>query len=176
MWPTSSQNGYGHTRVTGSTGLSVNATQWDEFFKWQAFIPKGKKTCFKAPNSRELSTSSDSLVAHSSKQWFRQSSCTTSMLLAPCPFSSWHFPSVSSSTPSLKGYAIPITFATAVPSYFPLYSKQPVLPFAFFIFGLSSLCIWFLCQDWSQKFYDSFLPLILSFAPCRAQGFFTREI
>lgn len=156
MWPTSSRNGYGQTRVTGSTGLSVNAMQWDEFFKRQAFISKGRKSCFKSLNSREPSTSSDSFAALSSKHWFRQISCTAGMLLPPCPFSSWHFPSVSSSTLRLKGYAIPITFAIAVPSsYFPLCSKQPILPFAFFIyvllFGLSSLCIWFLCQDWSQK-------------------------
>lgn len=181
MWPTSSQNGYGHARVTASTGLSVNATQWDEFSKWQAFIPKGRKTCLKILNSRKLSTSSDSFVALSSKQCFKQISCTAGMWLTPCPFSSWHFPSVSSSTPSLKGYAIPIAFAIAVPSsYFPLCPKQPILPFAFFIrvllFGLSSLCIWVLSQDWSQKCYDSSLPSILSFAPHQAQGFFTREI
>lgn len=160
---------------------SVNVTQLDEFSKWQVFIPKGRKTCSKILNSRELSTTSDSSVALSSKEWFKQIFCTAGMLLPPCPFSSWHFPSVSSSTPSLKGYAIPITFAIAAPSsYSPLCSKQLILPFAFFIwvllFGLSSLCIWFLCQDWSQKCYDSFLPLILSFAPCQAQGFFIREI
>lgn len=92
IWPTSSHNGYVHTRVTGSTGLSVNATQWDEFSKWQAFLPKGRKTCFKILNSRERSTSSDSFVALSSKQWFKQISCIVGMWLPPRPFSSWHIP------------------------------------------------------------------------------------
>lgn len=99
------------------------------------------------------------------------------------PFSFWHFPSASGLTPSLQSYAILITLAISVPSScIPLYSKEPTSPFAFFIFAIcchSSLCTWFVCQAPSQTRCESFLPLtglILSFAPCQTQGFFTHEI
>lgn len=148
-----------HTRVAGSTGLNVKVIRLDEFCKWHAFTPKGRKTCFKILSSRELSTSmfSDTQLQSSDLIIFlAQQVCE----LLTCPFFFWHFPSVPSFTPSLQGYAIPITLAIAVPSScLPLCSKQPMFPFAFFIcmllFGLFSLCVWFLCQAPSQTCHES---------------------
>lgn len=148
-------------------------------FKRQAFVPKGRKSCFKLLNSRKLSTSSDSFVAFSSKHWFRQISCTAGTLLPPCPFSSWHFPSVSILLPALKAmqYQLhlqllfpPPTFPSAQSNqYFPLHFSSRYFSLDFPPYAYGS------CAKIDLR-NDSFLPLILSFAPCQAQSFFTHEI
>lgn len=84
--------------------------------------------------------------------------------LPPCPYSFWHFLTVSSFTPKLHSYATLITLAISVSSsYIPLL-EQSIFPFEFSIFfvvlfGLSSLCTWFVCQIPFQTRYASFPPL-----------------